>query len=80
MDYEDAYEGYYRFGMSLQSLPEDIQDEIFSYEYRSHFHLSVQEFEQEPWEAVAQARLIWGYQAKKQQDDANKSSRNYPDD
>lgn len=35
------------------------------YKYRSHFHLSVEEFEREPWEALFQARLIWSLEARR---------------
>lgn len=49
----------------MTNIPEDIQDDLFMFRYRSHFHLSVEEFEREPWEALFQARLIWSLEARR---------------
>jgi hypothetical protein len=40
-------------------IPEEIINEVFAFRYRERFHLSAVEFENEPWEAVYQAQLIW---------------------
>jgi hypothetical protein len=46
-------------------VPDDIYQEIFDFRYREHFHLSAVDFENEPWEALYQARLIWSLEAER---------------
>ncbi|KUM39020.1 hypothetical protein AR689_07650 [Arthrobacter sp. EpRS71] len=42
-------------------IPDDIFQEIFAFRYREYFKLSAVEFENEPWEALYQARLMWSF-------------------
>ena len=63
-EYEEALEYIYAFGGSLRAIPEHIQKDLLDLEYRERFHLSAQEFENEPWEAIWLAHLKWSMQAK----------------
>lgn len=62
----------------LQTLPEDIQQDILDLEYRERFALSAEQFEKEPWEAVYLAQLKWRMVAER--DSQPPSLHDEPDD
>ncbi|WP_298585125.1 hypothetical protein [uncultured Kocuria sp.] len=41
-------------------------DEIMAYRYREYFHMSYQEFQNEPLEAVNFARMMWSLEKEKE--------------
>lgn len=49
----------------MHEVPAEVQRSIFRFRYRERFHLSVEQMENEPWEALWEANLIWSLDSER---------------